>query len=83
MPEADDLVKLFDPELIHTRENSYLVKVHLEAGGKVDIWLPKVKAHITEYENLGDGPFEMYVDKWILERREEDIGDYIMTEGER
>jgi len=74
----DDLIKLYSPELIQDRELSRKVKVHLEDGQQVEIFFPKSKSFVTEYDTPNGGPFELYVKEWLLRKKEEEIGEYII-----
>ena len=72
----DDLVKLYSPELIFSTELSHKVKVHLADGQQTTVFFPKSVSFQTE----GIPSFELYVEEWLLIKKEEELGEYILCD---
>lgn len=71
----DDLIKLHAPDLIEIKEYSYKVKVHSEDNTRLIVHFPKSASYCPD-----GSPFELYVERSMLLKKEEDMEQYILCE---
>lgn len=75
------MIKLLNAELMHDSEKAICIRVQLEGGGDKTVWFPysRISIETDLYGNRTPGG-DIYVDPWLLEKKEKEIGDYILVE---
>jgi len=72
--------KLVDAEIIRETEKAFLIRGPLFDTGAYETWFPKTQIFREKFDNGTFG--DIYAEEWILEQKQDDIGNYFLTEDE-
>lgn len=77
------MIKLLNAELMHESASgkAICIRVELQGGADKTLWFPFSEISIESDMDGNRRPSgDIYVEPWLLEKKEEEIGDYILTE---
>ena len=77
------MIKLLNPELLHESSSglAICIRVQLNRERGKTVWFPYSRISIeTDIDGNRKPHSDVYVDPWILQQKEEEIGNHILVE---